>query len=176
MIAPLSLSNILTVLTAIACLWSIAPQARGDGVKLWRVAVPPGFATAQALVLLAGVFDATLAHDAEWLAGGLFGAMLGRMRGWAQSFDFDRARGLINVQPSIDIHLAAIGLVVLAAIDFTSASFEDPIVATDFVAAGAAFLAGYLGCRALAIAVRVSRTASATPSSSKPAGTSLPPS
>ena len=176
MIAPLSLSNILTVFMAIACLWSIAPQARGDGVKLWRVAVPPGLATAQALVLLAGVFDATFVHDAEWLAGGMFGAVLGRMRGWALSFDVDRARGLIKVQPSIDIHLAAIALVVLAAIDFTSASLEDPVVATDFVAAGAAFLAGYLGCRALAIAVRVSRAASATPPSSTPAGTSLPPS
>jgi membrane protein CcdC involved in cytochrome C biogenesis len=173
MIAPLSLSNILTVFMAIACLWSIAPQARGDGVKLWRVAVPPGFAIAQALVLLAGVFDATVAHDAEWLAAGVFGAVLGRMRGWALSFDVDRASGLIKVQPSIDVHLAAIGLVVLAAIDFTSASFEDPIVATDLVAAGAAFLAGYLSCRALAVAVRVAR---ATPPSSTPAGTSLPPS
>ena len=176
MIAPLSLSNILTVLVAIACLWSIAPQARGDGVKLWRVAVPPGFAIAQALVLLAGVFDATFAHDMEWLAGGIFGAMLGRMRGWALSFDVDRVRGLIKVQPSIDVHLAAIGLVVLAAIDFTSASLEDPVVPTDFVAAGAAFFAGYMACRALAIAVRVSRAASATPPSSTPAGTSLPPS
>jgi hypothetical protein len=176
MIAPLSLSNILTVVMAIACLWSIAPQARGDGVKLWRVAVPPGLAIAQALVLLAGVFDATFAHDAEWLAGGVFGAVLGRMRGWALSLDIDRTRGLIKAQPSIDIHLAAIGLVVLAAIDFTSASFEEPIVATDFVAAGAAFLAGYLGWRALAIAVRASRAASATPPSSTPAGTSRPPS
>ena len=173
MIAPLSLSNILTVFMAVACLWSIAPQARGDGVKLWRIAVPPGFATAQSLVLLAGVFDATFVHDAEWLAGGMLGAVLGRMRGWALSFDVDRARGLIKVQPSLDIHLAALGLVVLAAIDFMSASFEEPIVATDFVAAGAALLAGYLGCRGLAIAVRVSR---ATPSSSTPAGTSLPPS
>jgi hypothetical protein len=176
MIAPLSLSNVLTVFMALVCLWSIAPQARGDSVKLWRVAVPPGFAIAQALVLLAGVFDATFVHDAEWLAGGMFGAVLGRMRGWALSFDVDRARGLIRAQPSLDIHLAAIGLVVLAAIDFTSASLEDPIVATDFVAAGAAFLAGYLGCRGLAIAVRVSRAARATPPSSTPAGTSLPPS
>ena len=176
MIAPLSLANILTVLMAIACLWTIVPQARGDGVKLWRMVVPPGFAIAQALVLLAGVFDATFAHDAEWLGGGILGAVLGRMRGWTLSFDIDRIRGLIRVHPSIDIHLAAIGLVVLAAIDFVSASFEDPIVATDFVAAGAAFFAGYLSCRALAIAVRVSRAANATPGSSTPAGTSLPPS
>lgn len=176
MIAPLSLANILTVLMAIACLWTIVPQARGDGVKLWRMAVPPGFAIAQALVLLAGVFDATVAHDAEWLGGGILGAVLGRMRGWTISFDIDRSRGLIRVHRSIDIHLAAIGLVVLAAVDFVSASFEDPIVATDFVAAGAAFFAGYLSCRALAIVVRVSRAASATPGSSTPAGTSLPPS
>lgn len=174
MIAPLSLSNVFTLLLAIACLWTTVPQARGDRVRLWRLALPPGLATAQALVLLAGVFDATLAHDAEWLGGGLLGAVLGRMRGWMQSFDLDRPRSLITLPPSIDIHLAAIGLVVLAAIDFTSASFEDPIVATDLVAAGAAFFAGYLVCRALAIAVRVSRLTQ--PSSTGPAGTSLPPS
>ena len=176
MIAPLSLSNIFTVLLAIACLWTIAPQARGDDVKPWRLALPPSFATAQALVLLAGVFDATFAHDAEWVVGALLGAMLGRMRGWMLPFDFDRARVLIRVRPSIDPHLAAIGLVALSAIDFTSASFEDPVVPTDYVAAGAAFFAGYIGCRALAIAVRISRSPSATRESSTHAGTSLPPS
>ena len=176
MIAPLSLSNVLTVLPAVECLWTIVPQARGEGVKLWRLALPPSFATAQALVLLAGVFDATFAHDAEWIVGGLMGAMLGRIRGWTLPFNVDRARGLIRVRPSIDAHLAAIGLIVLSAIDFTSASLEDPVVATDCVAAGAAFFAGYIGCRALAIAVRVTRASSAAPDSSTPAGTSLPPS
>jgi hypothetical protein len=176
MIAPLSLSNALTVFLAIACLWTIVPQARGDGVKMWRLAMPPSFATAQALVLLAGVFDATFAHDAEWVAGAIIGAMLGRMRGWTLPFDVDHARGLIRVRPSIDTHLAAVGLVVMSAIDFTSASLETPVVATDYVAAGAAFFAGFISCRALAIAVRFSRTASATPGSSTPAGTSLPPS
>ena len=173
MIAPLSLSNVITVLMAFACLWTIVPQARGGNVRLWRLAVPPGFATAQALVLLAGVFDATFLHDVEWLAGGVFGAVLGRMRGWTLPFTVDRVRRLLRVQPSIDIHVAAIGLVVLATIDFASASFEDPIVATDYVAAGAAFFAGYIGGRALAIAVRVSRSNSRT---STPAETSLPPS
>jgi hypothetical protein len=175
-IAPVSLSNVLTVLLAVACLWTIVPQARGNEVKLWRLAMPPSFATAQAIVLLAGVFDATPAHDAEWLVGGLFGAALGRMRGWTLPFDVDRVRDLIRIRPSLDAHLAAIGLVVLSAIDFTSASLEDPVVATDCVAAGAAFFAGYIGCRALAIAVRVSRAASTAPESSAPAGTSLPPS
>jgi hypothetical protein len=177
MIAPLSLSNVITVLLAIACLWTIVPQARGDRVRLWRLALPAAFATAQALVLLAGVFDATLAHDAEWLGGGLLGGVLGRTRGWTLSFDLDRARSLITVRRSIDVHLAAIGLIALSAIDFTSAGFEDPVVATDMVAAGAAFFAGYIACRALAIAVRVSRADAATPqSSTRPAGTSLPPS
>jgi hypothetical protein len=176
MIAPLSLSNVLTVLLALACVWTIVPQARGDTVRLWRLAAPPGFATAQALVLLAGVFDATLAHDAEWLAAGLIGAALGRMRGWALPFDIDRGRGLLRVRPSLDAHLAAIGLVVLAATDFVSASLEDPVVPTDIVAAGAAFCAGYIGCRAVAMAVRVSRRTAVTRDDAAPAETSLPPS
>jgi hypothetical protein len=176
MIAPLSLSNVLTVLLALACLWTIVPQARGDTVRLWRLAAPPGFATAQALVLLAGVFDATFAHDAEWVVAGLIGAALGRMRGWALPFDIDRGRGLLRLRPSIDAHLAAIGLVVLAATDFVSASLEDPIVPTYWVAAGAAFCAGYIGSRAVAMAVRLSRQNDITPSAATPAETSLPPS
>jgi hypothetical protein len=178
MIAPLSLSNVLTVLLAIACLWTVVPQARGGRVRLWRMALPPALAIAQALVLLAGVFDATLVHDAEWLGAGLLGAFLGRMRGWNLAFDLDRTRRLISTPPSIDVHLAAIGLVVLAAIDFTSASLETPIMPTDIVASGAAFVAGYIACRALALAVRAARAMDAItrPSSSTPAGTSLPPS
>ena len=178
MIAPLSLSNVLTVLLAIACLWTVVPQARGGRVRLWRLALPPALATAQALVLLAGVFDATIVHDAEWLGAGLLGAVLGRMRGWNLAFDLDRTRQLISTAPSIDIHLAALALVVLAAIDFTSASLDTPIVPTDIVASGAAFVAGYIACRALALAVRVARAMDAItqPSSSTPAGTSLPPS
>lgn len=178
MIAPLSLSNVLTVLLAFACLWTVIPQAQGGRVRLWRMALPPALAVAQALVLLAGVFDATFLHDAEWLAAGLLGGFLGRMRGWNLAFDLDRARRLVSTSASIDVHLAAIGLVVLAALDFTSASLETPIIPTDVVASCAAFVAGYIACRALALAVRVARAMDATtrPSSSTPAGTSLPPS
>jgi hypothetical protein len=175
MIAPLSLSNVLTVFFAAVCLWTIVPQARGGTVKLWRLAVPPTLATVQALVLLAGVFDATLTHDAEWVAAAALGAMLGRMRGWTLPIEVDRTHDLVRLRPSIDGHLAALGLVILAAIDFTSASLEDPVVPTDCVAACAALFAGYIGCRALSIAVRATRTARAT-SSSTPAETSLPPS
>jgi hypothetical protein len=173
MIAPVSLSNVLTVLLAFACLWAIVPQARGDSVKVWRLAVPPSFASVQALVLLAGVFDATPFHDGEWVAAGFVGAVLGRLRGWSLPIATDSVRDLVRLRPSIDSHLAALALVALSAIDFTSASLEVPILPTDVVAATAAFFAGYIGCRALSIAVRATRL---TESSSTPAGTSLPPS
>ncbi len=176
MIAPLSLSNVLTVFLAFACLWAIVPQARGDSVRVWRLAVPPSFATVQALVLLAGVFDASLFHDAEWIGAGLVGAICGRLRGWSLPMQIDRMRDMVRLRPSLDSHLAALGLVVLSAIDFTSATLEYPIVPTDLVAAGAAFLAGYIGCRALSIGVRATRMTPATSSPSTPAGTSLPPS
>jgi hypothetical protein len=175
MIAPLSLSNVLTVFFAVLCLWIIVPQARGGAVKLWRLSVPPILATVQAVVLLAGDFDAALSHDAEWVVAAIIGAAFGRMRGWTLPIDVDRAHDLVRLRPSIDAHLAAIGLVVLAAIDFTSASFEEAVLPTEHVAAGAAFFAGYLGCRALSITVRARRIARPTPSS-RPAETSLPPS
>jgi len=157
MIAPLSLSNVLTVMLAIACLYTIASQSRGGVVRLWRLALPPCFAAVEALVLLAGVFDATLGHDAEWVVAAIVGALLGRMRGWSMSVEVDRMWELVRLKPSFDGQLAALALFGLSAVDFTSAALEEPVVACDHVAAGASFFAGYLGARALAIAVRAMR-------------------
>jgi hypothetical protein len=157
MIAPLSLSNLLTVMLALACLHTIAPQSRGGVVKLWRLALPPCFAAVEALVLLAGVFDASMSHDAEWVIAALLGAFLGRMRGWSMPVEVDRMWELVRLKPSFDGQLAALALVGWSAIDFTSASLEVPILACEHVAAGAALFAGYLSARALAIAVRAMR-------------------
>jgi membrane protein CcdC involved in cytochrome C biogenesis len=154
MIAPLSLSNVATVAFAVICLWTATAQARGNVVKFWRLAVPPCFAAVQAFVLLAGVFDATLAHDAEWLAGALVGAVLGRMRGWTATVEVDRRQDLVRQRRAVDAPLAGVVLVLLALVDFVSAALLDPLIAPQHVAAGAAFCAGYLGARALAIAVR----------------------
>jgi len=83
MIAPLSLSNLITVVLAVICLSTILPQARGNVVKIWRLAMPACLAMVVAFILLAGVFDADLATDAEWLGALIVGAVGGRMRGWA---------------------------------------------------------------------------------------------
>jgi hypothetical protein len=158
MIAPLSLSNLLTVLVALLCSWTMSPQARGGVVKIWRLAVPPCFAGVEALVLLAGVFDATWAHDAEWLAGLLLGGVIGHLRGWRLAVAVDHVRGLVLLRRTNDGWLAALGLVVVSGIDFTSAYLENPVVEPQHVAAMASCLAGYLGCRALSIVVRGVRT------------------
>ena len=115
MIGPLSLSNVATVAFAAICLWTIAAQVRGNVVKLWRLAVPPSFAAVQAFVLLAGVFDATIISDAEWLAAAVAGGVIGRMRGWALTIEVDQRWDLVRQHRSA---------------------------------------AGYLRCRAIAIAVR----------------------
>ena len=176
MMSPLSLSNVLTVLVAVACLWTIVPQARGGIVRVWRLAVPACLAAVEALVLLAGVFEATIYHDAEWLVAAAVGGVLGRMRGWSVPIEVDRARDLVRLKPSLDAHVAAMCLAVLAAIDFTSAALEDAVVPADWVAAAAAFFAAYIGFRALAIVVRAKRAPhvtldsawTITPSSSTP--------
>jgi hypothetical protein len=154
MIAPLSLSNVLTVLVALLCLWTMAPQARGGVFRIWRLAIPACFSAVQALVLLAGVFEATFAHDAEWLAGLVIGGIGGRMRGWTMPMVVDQMRGLVKLPPASDGWLAACALVALAGTDFTSASLEDPVVEPQHVAAAAALCAGYIGCRALSLIVR----------------------
>jgi hypothetical protein len=157
MIAPLSLSNLLTVIIAIMCLSTIASQSRGDVVKLWRLAVPACLAVAQALVLLASVIDATFIHDAEWVLAAVVGAIAGRMRGWTMFLQVDQARDLFRARRSYDGQIAAIGLVIFAFTDFVSAALEDPIVDEAHIAAGSALCAGYLTYRAIAVAVRAAR-------------------
>jgi hypothetical protein len=155
--APLSLSNVLTVFVAALCVWTIMPQSRGGIVKLWQLAIPACLAAAEALVLLAGVFDANLANDAEWLAALIVGGVIGRMRGWALDAQVDQMRRLVRLQPALDGLIAAIALVALAAIDLISAALLDPVVAHEHVAAGAALFAGFIGARAIAIATRATR-------------------
>jgi hypothetical protein len=175
MVSPLSLSNVLTVMVAIACLWSIVPQGRGGIVRVWRLAVPACFAAVESLVLLAGVFESTIYHDAEWLVAAAVGGILGRMRGWSVPIDVDHARDLVRLKPSVDAHMAAMCLAVLAAVDFLSAAVEEAVLPTDWVSAAAAFFAAYIGFRALAIVVRARRAPHVTldnawiaPSSSTP--------
>jgi hypothetical protein len=154
MIAPLSLSNVLTVLVALLCLWTMAPQARGGVLRIWRLAIPACFSAVQALVLLAGVFEATFEHDAEWLAALVLGGVAGRMRGWTMPVVVDQMRGLVKLPRASDGWLTACALVALSAIDFTSAWLEDPVVEPQHVAAAAALCAGYISCRALSLIVR----------------------
>ena len=155
--APLSLSNVLTVIVAVTCLSTISAQSSGQVIKLWRLAVPSSLAAVEALVLLAGVFDATFAHDAEWMAAVAIGSIIGRARGWTLPIAVDQTQDLVRLRRSVDAQAAAIGLVLLSFIDFTSAALGDPIVAPSYVATAAAFLAGYVSCRSLAIAVRAMR-------------------
>ena len=157
LIAPLSLSNVLTVLAALVCLWTMSPQANGGVWRLWRLAMPAAFATVVAFVLLAGVFDATWQHDVEWLVAFTLGGLVGRTRGWSLPVAIDQMWGLVRLPKSKDGLLAALGIVAMSAIDFTSATLEDPVVEPQHVASGAALFAGFIGCRALAIIVRSTR-------------------
>ena len=156
-IAPFSLSNVLTVVLAILCFRAIRAQSFGGVVKLWRLALPPCLAAAVALVLLAGVFDATPAHDGEWLAAGVIGGLLGRARGWLMPVEADQMWRLVRVQRSLDGVVASFALLAWALIDSMGAAMEDPIVEPQHVAAGAALCAGYLAFRALAMIVRAGR-------------------
>ncbi|MBV8394450.1 MAG: hypothetical protein JOY81_14835 [Alphaproteobacteria bacterium] len=157
MIAPYSLSNVITLVLAVVCLWTIGSQSSGGVVKAWRLAVPPMVALVIALVLLAGVFDATILHDAEWLATLLLGAAIGRTRGWLTKVQADRRWGLVRLPPAIDGLAAAFGLLVVSIMDSVGALLEDPVVEPQHVAAGAALCAGYLGFRALAMFSRAIR-------------------
>jgi hypothetical protein len=157
MIAPYSLSNVLTVLFAVTCLWTIGSQSSGGILKAWRLAVPPALALAVSLTLLAGVFEASLVHDGEWLAALLLGAAIGRTRGWLASVEADPRWGLVRLPRAADGLFAAFALLVLALTDSVGAYFETPIIEPQYIAAGAALCAGYLGFRALAMFSRAVR-------------------
>jgi hypothetical protein len=156
-IAPFSLSNVLTMVLAIICFRAIRSQSFGGIVRLWRLAMPPCFAVAVALVLLAGVFDATPAHDGEWLAGAVVGGLLGRIKGWLTPVEADQMWGLVRLQRSMDGLIVGFALVGWALLDSLGAALEDPVVEPQHVAAGAALCAGYLALRALAVIVRAER-------------------
>lgn len=156
--APLGLANILTVVLAVCCLWTTIAQTRASIIRLWRLAIPAVFAAVVALVLLAGVFDATLPHDGEWLAGLVMGSLIGRSRGQALAVEIDRVWGLVRLPNAADGLLAAAGIVLLSIVDFASAALQDPVIEPVHVAAAAAFCAGFIGCRAVAIMGRSSQS------------------
>ena len=158
LIAPLSLSNVLTMLCALLCLWTASPQASGGVWRLWRLATPPAFAIVVSLMLLAGVFEATWQHDAEWIAGLLLGGVIGRTRGWTLPVEIDRTWGLVRLPRTMDGVLAGVGVVAMSVLDFTSAAVETVVgLEPQHIAAGSAVFASFLACRALAIIVRSTR-------------------
>jgi hypothetical protein len=157
MISPLSLANVLTLFVAFFCLWTMSPQSRGGVMRLWRLAVPAAFAVVVALMLLSSMYDATLRHDAEWVIALLLGGFIGRTRGWTLPVEIDQRWGLARLPRAVDGLVIAGGVVALAVLDFMSAVLEEVIVEPVHIAAGSAFCAGFLACRALAIIVRATR-------------------
>jgi len=157
MISPLSLANLLALLASFVCLWTVSPQARGGVVRLWRLAIPAMFASIVALMLLSSVFEATFLNDAEWVIAALLGGIIGRSFGWNLTVEIDQRFGLARLPRTVDGLVIAYSLVGLAALDFISSALEEVFIAPEHVAAGAAFCAGFLGCRALAIIVRATR-------------------
>lgn len=157
MIAPLSLSNLLTVVVALACYWNMSWQSRAGAVTLQRLVPAPCFAGVEALVLLAGVFAASWQSDLEWCAALLLGALLGHLRGQKLAISIDRAKRMVVLPRAHDGRLAALSLVGVAGIDFLSAYARDPLIEPQHVAALAAFFAGYLALRTLALIVRAEK-------------------
>lgn len=108
-------------------------------------------------MLLSSVFEATFEHDAEWVIALVLGGIIGRTRGWTLAVEIDQRLGLARLPRTVDALVIAFILVGLAALDFISCALEEVFIGPQHVAAGAAFCAGFLGCRALAIIVRATR-------------------
>ncbi|MBS0537299.1 MAG: hypothetical protein JSR47_01000 [Proteobacteria bacterium] len=152
--APLGLSNLLTIVLAISCLSTMAGQVRAGIVPIWRLALPAAFAAVVALVLLAGVFEATLPHDAEWLIALAMGCLIGRTRGRTLPMEIDRVWGLVRLPRVMDGIAAALVIVAMSFVDFALAASKDLFVQPVHVASVTAFCAGFIGYRAVAIFMR----------------------
>ena len=157
MVSTLSLANGLTLLFAALCLWTMAAQSRGGVTTLGRVALPGGFALMATLMLLAGVFEASILYDLLWVSAFALGSLIGRIRGWMLSVQTNKEAGLVMLPATVDGLIAAIILVALSVIDFVSSMLGDALITPGYVAAASALCAGFLGYRVLVIALRVVR-------------------
>jgi len=159
MVSTLSLANGLTLLFAALCLWTMALQSRGGVTTLGRVALPGGFALMATLMLLAGVFEASIMFDILWVAAFAVGSVIGRIRGWTLTVQSNKEAGLVSLPATIDGLIVALILAALSIIDFTSAMLGDALIEPGYIAAASALCAGFLGYRVLVIALRVVRPA-----------------
>ena len=134
--APLGLANVLTVLCALICLWTVLPEKRRGVIQARLLALSAGLAGVVALVL---------------------GAVIGRARGWSLPFEIALPGGIAGLRARWDGVFVAAGIAAAAFLDFASAALEQPVIHPIHIAALAAFCAGFLGSRALAILVRLER-------------------
>ncbi|MFN4015042.1 MAG: hypothetical protein ACK4JB_06905 [Reyranella sp.] len=153
----MSLANGLTLLFAALCLWTMALQSRGGATTLGRVALPGGFALLATLMLLAGVFETSILFDILWVVAFALGSMIGRIRGWMLSVQWNREAGLVSLPATADGLTAALILAALSGVDFTSAMLGEALIEPGYIAAASALCAGFLGYRTLVIALRVVR-------------------
>ena len=158
-ITPLSLSNILTVLFALACVKLIASQTSH---RLWSVAftvAPAMLATSVALLLLTEELSPTLASDGLWAVALLVGFLVGRKRGWSLALTFYPEKRRFSAPQTWDNIAVAMVLFVLAGIDTYSALTRNALVDPEYIAAVGALCSGYFLGRSWVVAVRVERTA-----------------
>ena len=155
---PLSLVNVVTVIAAAACLWSIVPEAQGKAQKLWRFAVPPFLAVLVALVLLAGAVT-SFAHDATWAATALAGMVGGIVRGRSVGVQTDQVWGVVRSQPAFDGAVVAVGVLATALADAVAGFVpQGTFPRQAHLAAAGSLFAGYLAGRAWTMSMRATRS------------------
>jgi len=155
---PVNLVDISGIAIAAACVRLIAPEARGEVRKMWRLAVPPLLAVAVAIIILAGAVS-SFEHDAVWVATGMVGCVAGLLRGRSMAVTTDQVWGLVRLPPSLDGIATTVGVFLCATIDGLSGLFPTGTLPRHaHFAAAAALFAGYLGGRAWRIATRAIRS------------------
>jgi hypothetical protein len=145
----LFISHLLAVLLAGLALWTIRFEFGGKAATRREWAAPAAFAVLAAVVLL--VVSAGKRFEL-WAAVVVIGLVAGATAGALKKVNQDHGRQLIRVPPTWDGGAAAAALLLLALLRFvTSNLMGRQSSGFGVLAAGATFLAAYLGARYIVV-------------------------
>jgi hypothetical protein len=156
MLSALHLTAPLSVLLALAGIWSTRFEFTREAVAPWRLFLPALLAFLCAAVLLPGL---SAGGKEIWLLSALLGLPMGAMRGFSLRLRTDHAAHLVRISPVKDGHAVALLVAVIAVINLVAAMARGGIsMISPLYAAGIALCAGFLAGRSMALRLRA-RTA-----------------
>jgi len=154
-IPPFSLSNIVTVLLALACTLIVLHQRRTHRVNVALTGALAVAAVIVALLLLTEELNPTPYRDAMWLGGLVLGFAAGRFRARRLAVEFRPGAHLAAGSFSADRLAVSALLLAAAGLDLVFVLQRQPLVPMIYLATAAALGAGYHAGWCYAVIARI---------------------